>query len=617
MSGRPTKWRQMLPGLKRIFRHLRPHMAPERGLIAGAVAALLLATVFRLAEPWPLKFILDRVIPAGGAQGGSGIGVVDALSPSQLLAACAIGVVVVIGLRALAQYASTIGFALAGNRILTRVREQLFAHLQRLSLRFHDRQRAGDLTLRVVSDVGMLKEAAVTAFLPMLANVLVILGMAGVMLWLNWQLALLAFLPLPLLWLATTRIGKRIQEVSKKQRQREGAMAATASESLGAMRLVQALGLEARVGRDFKGASSQDLKEGVRAKRLAAGLERSVDLLVGLSIAVVLWQGARLVIAGALTPGDLIVFITYLKNSFRPVRQFAKHTSRIAKAVAGGERVIEILEIVPEVQDRPNALTAPALKGEIRFEEVRFAFERAPVLDGLDLDIPPGQRVALLGASGAGKSTITNLVLRLYDPDAGRILFDGHDVRDLGLASLRRQIGVVPQESLLLAGSIKENIRVGDPEASDDDIIAAARLADAHGFVERLPMGYDTLLSERGVSLSAGQRQRLSIARAALRRTPILVLDEPTTGLDAASETLVVEALMRVAEGRTTLVVTHDPRLAERCDRIVFIEGGRIVEDGAPALLLRNRRSRFARLYATRRYTNVATMEDGHDADAA
>jgi ATP-binding cassette, subfamily B, bacterial len=617
MSGRSTKWRQMLPGLRRIFRHLRPHLGPERGLIVGAVAALLLATVFRLAEPWPLKFILDRVIPAGGADTGSGIAVVDALSSSQLLAACAVGVVLVIGLRALAQYLSTIGFAIAGNRVLTRVREQLFTHLQRLSLRFHDRQRAGDLTLRVVSDVGMLKEAAVTAFLPMLANILVIAGMAGVMLWVNWQLALLAFLPLPLLWFATTRIGKRIQAVSKKQRQREGAMAATASEALGAMRLVQALGLEARIGRDFKGASSKDLKEGVRAKRLAAGLERSVDLLVAVSIAVVLWQGARLVIAGALTPGDLVVFITYLKNSFRPVRQFAKHTSRVAKAVAAGERVIEILETEPAVQDRANALPAPELAGEIRFEQVRFAFERGPVLDDLDLVIPAGQCVALLGASGAGKSTITNLVLRLYDPDAGRVLFDGHDARDLGLASLRRQIGVVPQESLLLAASIKDNIKVADPEASDDDIVAAARLADAHGFIEPLPEGYDTMISERGVSLSAGQRQRLSIARAALRRTPILLLDEPTTGLDAASEALVVEALMRVAEGRTTLVVTHDPKLAECCDRVVFIEGGRIVEDSTPALLLRNRRSRFARLYAARQYSGEARREESHDADAA
>lgn len=617
MSGRRTKWRQILPGLQRIFRHVRPHLRAERGLIGGAVGALLLATLFRLAEPWPLKFVLDRVIATDASPAGSGIAMVDALSPGQLLAACAIGVVVVIGLRALAQYASTIGFALAGQRVLTRVREQLFAHLQRLSLRFHERQRTGDLTLRVVGDVGMLKEAAVTAFLPMLANILVVAGMAAVMLWLDWRLALLAFLPLPLLWLATTRIGKRIGEVSRQQRQREGAMAATASEALGSMRLVQSLGLEERIGVTFTGASKKDLREGVRAKRLAAGLERSVDVLVGLSIAAVLFQGARLVMAGALTPGDLVVFITYLKNTFRPVRQFAKHTSRVAKAVAAGERVVEVLEVEPEIADRPDARPAPALTGAIRFADVSFAFSRGPVLDRLDLDIPAGQCVALLGASGAGKSTITNLLLRLYDPSSGRILFDGLDARDLTLRSLRRQIGVVPQDSLLLAASVAENIRIADAEASDADVEAAARLADAHGFIELLPDGYATPLGERGATLSAGQRQRLAIARAALRRTPILLLDEPTTGLDGASEAVVVEALLRVAKGRTTLMVTHDPKLAERADRIVYLEAGRIVEDGAPELLLRRPGSRFARLYGTRRQAPFDPTENTHGADAA
>lgn len=617
MSSRRTKWRQILPGLRRIFRHVRPHLRAEIGLVGGAVGALLIATLFRLAEPWPLKFVLDRVVATDGSVDGSGIGFVDALGPGQLLAACSIGVVVVIGLRALAQYVSTIGFALAGQRVLTRVREQLFAHLQRLSLGFHERQRTGDLTLRVVGDVGMLKEAAVTAFLPMLANILVVAGMAAVMLWLNWQLALLAFLPLPLLWLATAKIGKQIGEVSRQQRKREGAMAATASEALGAVRLVQSLGLEERIGGTFKGASKKDLREGVRAKRLAAGLERSVDVLVGISIAIVLWQGARLVIAGALTPGDLVVFITYLKNSFRPLRQFAKHTSRVAKAVAAGERVVEVLEVEPEIQDRPDARPAPALLGNVRFENVSFAYPRGPVLDRLALDIPAGQCVALLGASGAGKSTITNLLLRLYDPTSGRVLFDGQDARDLTLRSLRRQIGVVPQESPLLATSVAENIRIVDTEASDADVETAARLADAHGFIERLPEGYATLLGERGATLSTGQRQRLAIARAALRKTPVMVLDEPTTGLDSASEAAVVEALLRVARGRTTMIVTHDPSLARRCDRIVYLEAGGIVEDGEPEALLRCPGSRFARLSRAQPVNPFGKTEKAHDVDAA
>lgn len=617
MSGRATTWRNLAPGLGRVFSRLLPYLRPERGLIGGAILALLATTALRLLEPWPLKLVLDRVIPAGAHPGGSGIEALDGLSAEQLLALCAIGVVLVIGLRSLMQYLSTIGMALAGNRMLTRVREALFSHLQRLSLRFHDSQRTGDLTLRVVADVGMLKETMVTAFLPLLANVLVIAGMALIMLWLNWQLALLAFLPLPLLWLATLRIGRRIREVSRLQRQREGAMASTASEALGAIRLVQSLGLEERIAGSFTGASQRDLREGVRAKRLAARLERGVDLLVGIAIAAVLWRGAQLVVAGSLTPGDLVVFITYLKNTFRPIRDFAKHTSRVAKAVAAGERVVAILETTPEIEDARGAMEAPALNGAIRFEGVHFAHEGKPVLAGLDLAIPAGQSIALLGASGAGKSTIANLVLRLYDPTDGRILLDGLDPRDLKLASLRRQIGVVPQESLLLAASVRENIKIACPDADDAAVEAAARLADAHGFIERLPEGYDTLLSERGVSLSAGQRQRIAIARAALRRTPILVLDEPTTGLDTASEALVVDALLRVASGRTTLFVTHDPKLALRCDRIVFIEDGRIAEDGTPAMLLRRRGGRFARMYASRAFSAPAGTEDGHGADAA
>lgn len=584
---RAVGWRQMLPGIGRVLGRFVPYLRQHKGLLAGAGAALMAATLFRILEPWPLKFVIDRVVVTEPGGTGSGIAWIDSLPPMTLLTLCAAGLVATLGLRALMTYLSTVGFALAGNRVLTAVRRDLFRHLQRLSPSFHDRARSGDLTLRVVGDVGLLKEATVTAILPLLANGLVLAAMIGVMMWLNWQLALVAFLPLPLLWLATVRIGRRLQTVSREQRAREGAMAAATAESMGAIRLVQAFSLEDRLGKAFDAQNGKSLTEGVRAKRLAAGLERGVDVLIAFAMALVLWYGAVLVLRGALTPGDLIVFLTYLKNSFRPIRDHAKYTARFAKATAAGERIVDILEIEPEIRDRPDARAAPRLLGAVRFENVSFAYPgRGGRLEGIDLALAPGERVALVGPSGAGKSTLAAMPLRFYDPQAGRILLDGMDIRDLTLESVRGQIGIVLQDNLLIAGSVRDNIALAVEDATQAEVETAARLANAHDFIVRLADGYATPIGERGATLSAGQRQRIAIARAILRDNPILVLDEPTTGLDRRSEDAVIEALLRATRGRTTLLVTHDLELAAEMDRVIVLAAGRIVESGPAAPLL-------------------------------
>lgn len=587
--SRPRSMRAALPGLGRTLRRFAPHIRRQALPLAGAVLALLAATGMRLLEPWPLKLVIDRVVTAAPSGGASGIPLVDSLAPMTLLLAAAGAVVGIIGLRAAFAYLSTVGFAVVGNRVLTAIRAELFRHLQRLSIAFHGGARAGDLTMRLIADVGMLKEATVTAALPLAANALVLVGMMAVMAWLDWRLALLAVLPLPLLWLATLRIGRRIQEVSRKQRMREGAMAASAAESIAAMRLVQSLSLEEAVARPFLGENSRAQKEDVKAKRLAAGLERLVDVLVAAATALVLGYGALLVLRGALTPGDLLVFLTYLKNSFRPVRDFAKYTSRLSKAAAAGERVVDLLDQEPQVRDLPGARTAPRFTGAVRFESVRFGYGPAelPVLDGVDLALRPGERVAVVGPSGTGKSTVAALLLRLHDPDQGRVLIDGEDIRAFTLASLRAQIALVPQENLLLAASVRENIAIaaGRP-VEPGEVEAAARLANAHDFIARLPQGYDTPIGERGGTLSSGQRQRIAIARAALRRSPILILDEPTVGLDRENERDVVLALRRLAEGRTTIIITHDLALAAAADRILWLENGRIVEAGTHAELV-------------------------------
>lgn len=581
---RAQTWQELKPGARRVARGFGPYLRAHKATLAVSLLALLAATAIRLLEPWPLKLVIDRVLVSGPSAGASGIAVVDGLSSDMLLLLAALGLVAVIGLRALAAYVSTIGFALVGSRVLTEVRHDVYRHLQRLPVAFHDKARTGDLTMRLMSDVGLMKEATVTALLPLLGNALMLAAMLVIMLAMDWRLALLAALPLPLLWLTTLKIGRRIQDVSRAERAREGAMSASAAESIAAMKTVQALAIEAYLARLFTGRSAKSMKDGVRAKRLAAGLERSVDLLVGISLALVLYYGAKLVLQGALTPGDLLVFFTYLKNAFRPIRDLAKYSGRIAKATAAGERVLDLLEEEVTIADRPQAVEAPALTGAIRFERVRFAYPRSkrPVLDDADLTVRPGEYVALVGPSGIGKSTVISLLLRLYEPDAGRILVDGCDIQDVTLRSLRRQLGLVPQDSPIFAGTLAENIALGDADPDPVRIEAAAKLANAHDFIAAMPEGYATVVGERGGDLSGGQRQRIAVARVAYRQCPILLLDEPTAGLDPDNVALIATAIDRLAEGRTTLLITHDHGVAARADRILTLEDGRLHELGAP-----------------------------------
>lgn len=584
---RPGRLVAALPGLWRIVIRFAPYLRKERALIAGSVLALPAVTLLRLLEPWPLKFVIDRLV--GVHAHTAGAGGLAAIDTATLIPLCALALVLVVALKAGAEYLATVGFSLVGNRVTSAVREDLFRHLQRLSLGFHFRRRAGDLALRLLGDIGMLKETLVSAALPLVASGLMLAGMIVVMAILNWRLALVALLPLPLLWLNGRRIGRRIREASRAQRHRESAMAASAAESLTAIRTVQAMGLERQVTKGFCGASRKSLRDGVKAGRLAAALERSVDVLAAGATALVLWYGAGEVVRGELTPGDLLVFLTYFKNSMRPARDYAKFSGRLAKAAAAGERIIELLDETPEVRDRAGARDAPALAGNVRFDGVSFSYgpHEPPALDGLDLEIRAGERVAITGPSGAGKSTVASLLLRLYDPSAGRISIDGHDLRELTVASLRDRIDLVPQDTVLFAATVHENIALAARrEVTREEVREAARLANAHEFIERLPLGYDTAVGERGATLSNGQRQRIAVARAALRNGPLLILDEATVGLDMENTALVNEALERLARGRTCIVVTHDPGLACRADRIVHLEAGRIVESGDHASLM-------------------------------
>jgi ATP-binding cassette subfamily B protein len=490
--------------------------------------------------------------------------------------------------RAIAAYWETIGFAKLGNRALTKVRNQLYRHVQYLSLSFHTQAKTGDLVVRLIGDVGMLQEVAVTALLPMLAKILVVAGMIGLMFWMNWMLAVIAVAVFPLFWLRTITLSEKMRDVAQKQRKQEGAMAASIAESISAIRTVQALSLEEKFAGSFSSTSDKTGLSDVKGKRLSAALERSVDVLIALATALVLWFGTRMVLDRQLSAGDLLIFLAYLKSAYRPVQDFAKYTARLGKASAAGERVIDLLERVPDVRDLPGAVRAPAFRGEVTFERVNFSYlSEHDLLREIDFTAQPGSHIALVGPSGGGKSTLFSLILRLYDPNSGSVKIDGCDVREFTLESLRAQISVVLQDNVLFAASVRDNIAYGAQGASQEEIYAAAKLANAHEFITQLPLGYDTVLGERGVTLSHGQRQRIAIARAAIRQAPILILDEPMTGLDRKNERDVLDALEGLYGRRTTFLITHDPHHAATADTILYLEQGRIVERGTHDELIR------------------------------
>jgi ATP-binding cassette subfamily B protein len=595
--------KEVIPGLIGLTRAFWPQIRERGHLIVLSGLALLCAVGARLLEPWPLKLIFDWIIvpsdPDPIPENAFLLHTLDPVSDvGMLLAILAVTFIAIAGIRVLSEYLASVGMALAATRIVTDIRARMFGHLQRLSLRFHHKAKSGDLITRFTYDMERLRDTAVTALLPLVANLLTIVLMFGVMFWFNWQLALIPLIVMPFFYLSSIRTGSRIQSVVREHRKRDGALAATAAEAIGAIKLVQALDLGALQEKAFARQNKKSLKQGAKAQRLAAALERKIEFILAIATALVLWHGVHLVIAGAITPGTLILFITYLKFVFRPMRQVAKYVTKISRATASGERVLEILETTPEIKDRPGAIKAPRFQGHIQFENVSFGYdENKPILSDISFHVSPGERVALVGSSGSGKSTIISLLLRLYDPQAGRILIDGQDILDLKVDSVRRQIGVVLQESLLFGVSIRDNISYGGLDADQQAVESAARLANAHMFINDLEDGYDTVIGERGATLSGGQLQRIAIARAAIREAPIMILDEPALGLDNVNRRQVTAALERNMRGKSVIMVTHELLESRKFDRIVVVDKGSVVEQGTHDTLMK-RRGPYHALYS-------------------
>ncbi|MGK7936828.1 MAG: ABC transporter ATP-binding protein [Xenococcaceae cyanobacterium] len=587
MSRCPKNIQQAIPGIKQIIQRFWPEISKQGWLIAVSVLGLFIEIFAQLLAPWPMKLIFDHVLIPTQGNNTINLPILDGLSPLTLLTVLAFGVVAVSALKAGVAYLSLVGMTLAATRIVTDIRAKLYAHLQRLSLAFHNRSKSGDLITRVTGDTGKLREIVLIAIIPLFVNTMTMLGMLGLMFWLNTELALISIVILPIFLFSTANITKKIQKLARQKRKSEGAIASLAVETMSAIKVVKALSLEGMLEDNFTTQNERSLQDGLKSEQLSAGLQRTAQLLVSVATALVLWRGVQLVMQQVITVGDLLVFISYLKTAFKPTRQLAKQLGQIAKATASGERVIELLDTVPAIRDSRGAIEAPPFKGAVRFKNVSFGYEEGKgILSHLSFEAKPGQKVALVGPSGGGKSTLVSLLLRLYDPLEGQILIDGHDLREYKLESLRRQITIVLQDSVLFGVSVRDNIAYGKLGATEREIIAAAKLANAHDFIMRLPEGYDTVLGERGGTISGGQRQRIAIARAAVRKAPIVILDEPTVGLDNESERTVTEALERLTQESTTFLITHDLRTATTADQILYIEKGEILERGTHQELL-------------------------------
>lgn len=572
----------------RYLRYLRPYT----GWLVLSVILILLVALLETIAPWPLKFIVDNVVGGKPFTGAAGAWLVEQLGTDQRVQAAALG----IGLLAITLLQGLNGFAyeyvngVVQEKATFLLRSEVFRHVQRLSLEFYDQTRLGDLIKRVTDDAGRVMVALVGSMGEFLVNGVKFLSFAIVMLFINWRFSVIVLAYVPLLLFLYLTFRQNIRATTKAARQEEGEMMSVTLETIGAIRVVKAFGREEYQQAQFDAHGAERVRAGLRAIRWEASFNPVMDFVQAASTAAVIWYGVSQILVGQLSVGGLLIFLSYLKDVYQPLRRFSKITTELQKAAAGGERLAKVLDADVGIHQAPDAHPLARASGRIRFERVGFTYANAPeqsVLQDLDMQVEPGQTVALVGATGAGKSTIASLLMRFYDVTAGRIVLDGLELRQIRLDDLRAQFAFVPQESVLFAASLRDNIAYGRPDASEAEIMAAARAANADEFIRRMPRGYDTVVGERGATLSGGQRQRIAIARAILRDAPILILDEPTAALDAESEELVMGALERLVHGRTTFIIAHRLSTIRDADLIVVLECGRVVEQGCHDELMR------------------------------
>jgi subfamily B ATP-binding cassette protein MsbA len=573
------------------LRRFLAYVVPYRGLIAVSIAFGVVRYLIPLVMPWTLKVLVDDFLP------------LDGHPPMLQLNLLMLGLCALYAVYALVSYLRSYLAGIAGHRLIFDLRQELYLHIQRMSLSFFDRQRVGAVVARMTGDIASAQNFVGSALINTAMDLSCVVLIIGVLFLAHWRLAIVSLAVIPFYALVSYALTKRIRKKSRDIHDQLQEISGQLHEQFAAISTIQAFTQEEAEAREFRQQSQRYLETVLSNVNLQAIALGATGFLTAIGPILVLWFGVVEVWRGQITVGTLMAFYAYLGMLYQPIQRLTELNLILTNSLAAMDRIFEVFDTYPDVQERPGAVTLERVRGVIEFEHVMFRYDdRDLVLDEFVLRIPPATTVAVVGPSGAGKSTLVKLLARFYDPTGGSVRIDGTDIRDVTLASLRRQIAIVPQEPILFSGTIAENLRYGRPDATDEQVRQAAEAAFAHAFIEQLPSGYETEIGERGVRLSGGQRQRLAIARAFLKDAPIIILDEPTSALDAESEELIKQALRRLLEGRTALIIAHRLSTIEHADQVVVLDEGRIIEQGRHRELLK-RAGGLYRRYALRQMT--------------
>ena len=564
---------------------LRHLIRPHRFFFFIVLLAMLLETAAGLAEPWPLKIILDNVVGTRHLPGCLAhlIGqVFGGANPKQIAVVAAMSAIAIAAIGGLASYLDNYFTEIVAQHVAHDLRTSTYHHLQRLSMSYYDTHHVGALVSTLTTDIATIQSFASSGILDILVDLLSLIGMFALMLWLNWDFALVAASIAPFLLFFGSRFKRAVKAAAQEVRKNEAAMVAVELQGLQAPRVVQAFAAEDTEDQRLQAASAATLQSALRARKIKSLIAPLTALTASACTAFVLWRGAALISAEVMTAGVLIVFLSYLTKFFKPVRDLAKMANSVAQANVAAERIQAIVKTDSAIVQRPNGTAADDIKGEIVFDHIDFGYEPGiHVLRDVSFSVRPGEFVGIVGPTASGKSTTISLIPRFYDPLSGKVLIDGVDARDYNVQSLRENLGMVLQDTVLFHGTIRENIAYGRPEATLEEIVRAAKTANAHDFIQEMPYGYDTLVGDRGLTLSGGQRQRIGIARAVIRNSPIVLLDEPTASLDNETEACVMEALHQAMKNRTVIMISHRLSTVREVSNIIVMKDGTVAEQGS------------------------------------